>query len=285
MSKVAKIFVIVNLVFAIIYVGVNASLLAKQEHFKYQFLKETALRQQENDENAATIKSLKDKVSARTNDYNTERERADNLDTQLQQQIAHHKSLDTKWNLLNGKYDSLEQGYKTLSGNLKDSRAEIKTLHTQLTDAKDTKDAALRRRDAAQDDLARIQKEHSDLTVVLGDLKKRHVKLAMENQQLKYTIRAVQERTGLVIDTPDWKMPPINGQIVGVSNKANIVVINRGEDDNVRIGFQFTIYRGKEYVAKMVIEKVYPNQAAGRVIEMSRRDKVLVGDKVATRIY
>lgn len=285
MSKVAKIFVIVNLVFAIVYVGVNASLLAKQQHFKYEYLKEKALHAQDNAEKDGEIKSLKEKVQARTTDYNVERERADNLATQLQQQTAMNKNLENKWNTLNSKYDSLEQRYQSLASELKDSRTEIDTLHRRLTESNDQKDAALRKRDQAQDDLARVMKEQSDLKVTLGDLKKRHVQLAMENQQLKYTLRAAQERTGISLTEATWKMPPIQGKVVGVSNKHNLVVINVGEDDQVKVGFEFTIYRGKEYVAKMVVEKVYPNQAAGRVIEMSQKDKVVVGDSVATRIY
>jgi hypothetical protein len=86
---------------------------------------------------------------------------------------------------------------------------------------------------------------------------------------------------------PPWgivEIPAIAGKVVGVSNRHNLVVINVGEDDGVQIGFQFTVYRRTEYVAKLVVEKVYPNQAAGRIVESSVRDKVLVGDKVATKI-
>ena len=66
MSKVAKIFVIVNLVLAIIYVGVNASLLAKQEHFKYLYHKEKMTKERMEAEKDAEIKKLNDRVDART---------------------------------------------------------------------------------------------------------------------------------------------------------------------------------------------------------------------------
>ncbi len=285
MSKVAKIFVIIILVFAIIYVGVNASLLAKQEHFKFLYLKEVEVHKKDNADKDAEIKLQKDKVASMTGNYNTERERADNLETQLNTQISNNKNLETKWDQLNANYTSLEQRYQTLSTELKDSREEIKTLQAANTDAKNKLDAALKRRDQAQDDLARLQKESSDLKIVLDDLKKRHVELAMKNQELKFTLNGIQEKIKVPIEDINNKMPNISGQVVGVSNKHNLVVINKGEEDSVQVGFTFTIFRGNEYVAKMVIEKVFPNQAAGRVLDMSKKDKVLVGDKVATKIY
>ncbi len=285
MSKVAKIFVVVNLVFALVYVGVNASLLAKQEHFKYLYLKEKSLHEKDNTDKDAEIKAQKDKVGQMTTSYNTERERADNLETQLQTQMQTNSNLETKWNQLNNNYNSLEQRYQTLSTELKDSREEIKSLQAELVTSKTNLDSALKRRDQAQDDLARIQKESGDLKLVLDDLKKRHVELAMKNQELRFTLNGIQEKIKLPVEDIIDKMPQISGQIVGVSTKHDLVVINRGEEDQVQVGFTFTIFRGSEYVAKMVVEKVYPNQAAGRVLPMTKKDKVLVGDKVATKIY
>ena len=286
MSKVAKIFVIVILVFAIIYVGLNASLLAKQEHWKYQFNKEKQAKIKMKEELDAKVTAAEEKRDTYKSAMNRALEDKDKADTLLNKQVTINTNLEKKWDTLNANYTSLEQRYNTLAEELKSSRNEIKSLHTQLTEAKDSLDAALKRRDQAQDDLARVQKAEGDLKLVLNDLKKRHVGLAMENEQLKFLVARVQEQTGLPIAKLAGRgLPAISGAVAGVSNKHNLVVINVGEDDGVHVGFEFTIFRGKEYVAKMVIEKVYPNQAAGRIIPMTQKDKVLVGDKVATKVY
>jgi outer membrane murein-binding lipoprotein Lpp len=196
-----------------------------------------------------------------------------------------NKNLEEKWNTLNSNYTSLEQRFQTLTTELKDSREEIDTLHSNLTEAKTKLDNALKLRDQAQDDLARCQKNLSDLKMVLGDLRKKHVELASKNQQLQFTLNAVQEQIKIPIADFLTKVPNIQGAVVGVSSKHPIVIINVGEDDGVHIGFQFTVFRGREYVGKIVIEKVYPNQAAGRILEMYLKDKILVGDKVATKVH
>jgi hypothetical protein len=69
-----------------------------------------------------------------------------------------------------------------------------------------------------------------------------------------------------------------------VSTKINLLVISVGEEDGVVVGFEFTIYRGSTYVGKMVVEKVYPKQAAGRWIQEKTKDKILPGDSVTTKV-
>ncbi len=85
-----------------------------------------------------------------------------------------------------------------------------------------------------------------------------------------------------VAPLPSGPMPEISGAIVGVSDRLDLVVINRGEDDGVRIGFLFTVYRGSGYVARMAVEKVYPNQAVGRIVPGSGRDEPKPGDQATT---
>ncbi|MCU0722980.1 MAG: hypothetical protein MUC63_05100, partial [Planctomycetes bacterium] len=58
-----------------------------------------------------------------------------------------------------------------------------------------------------------------------------------------------------------------------------------GEEDGVKPGFEFTIYRGNTYVGKMVVEKTYPRQAAGRVVLEKTKDKVQPGDIVTTQVF
>jgi hypothetical protein len=76
----------------------------------------------------------------------------------------------------------------------------------------------------------------------------------------------------------------IDGTIIGVSTKRNLVVINVGEDDGVRIGYTFTIYRDKSYVGKLVVEKIYPRQAACRILKDMTKGKVEAGDQVSTQV-
>jgi hypothetical protein len=82
-----------------------------------------------------------------------------------------------------------------------------------------------------------------------------------------------------------FEPPKIDGSVVGVSSRVNLLVIDVGENDGVCIGFEFTIKRKGNAIGKLVVEKVYPRQAACRVILDQTKGKVRKGDKVNTTVY
>jgi hypothetical protein len=58
----------------------------------------------------------------------------------------------------------------------------------------------------------------------------------------------------------------IVGKVTEVANEIGLVVISVGTEDGVREGDQFTVYRGRDFVSKIVIEKVDHKWAAGKVV-------------------
>jgi hypothetical protein len=138
----------------------------------------------------------------------------------------------------------------------------------------------------ASTEVERLRKENRDLRAMLDELGKRLVEAEK---------RAAERNPPAWIDPP-WSggpppgfteyppIPKIDGRVVGVSTKLPLLVISVGEEDGVKVGFEFTIYRGNTYVGKMVVEKVYPHQAVGRWIQEKTKDKILPGDSVTTKI-
>ena len=62
----------------------------------------------------------------------------------------------------------------------------------------------------------------------------------------------------------------------------NLVAINVGRFKGVKVGMIFVIHRGDEYVAKLQIDQVELDQAAGVIVD--RKSPVKVGDKVINRL-
>ncbi|MHC5038418.1 MAG: hypothetical protein ACYTHM_13985 [Planctomycetota bacterium] len=285
MSTVAKIFVVLNLVFALIYAGVAATLLQKQEHWKYRY-------EIEKQEHGLTKRTLQDKVDELTNKNDTLikevdswRNKVDALETANQQLKDDNINIEKKWNEMKANYDSLNEKYKALAEDLTEVQKQKDELQRQLNQANEEKADAVHRMDQSIDDRQRLQQQLEDMKVNLGNLQRRHVDLAKKKAELEWLIAQVQEKVGVEVLKGLITPPKIDGSIIGVSGRVNLVVINVGEDDGVRVGFEFTIYRGNSYVGKMVVEKVYPRQAAGRVMLNMSKDKVQQGDKVSTHVY
>ena len=69
---------------------------------------------------------------------------------------------------------------------------------------------------------------------------------------------------------------PIRGQITELAD--DLVAISVGSSSGVRKGMTFIIYRGGEYLGKLVVEMVEPDRAGGRIT--TRVGQIQVGDYV-----
>ena len=140
-------------------------------------------------------------------------------------------------------------------------------------------------KDPAFAEVEHLRKENRDLKAAHEDLKKRHAELAKKLAECEREFEKERERNGFPLPPPEEvRIPKIDGRVVGVSTKINLLVISVGEEEGVKVGFEFTIYRGNTYVGKMVVEKVYPHQAAGHWVQEKTKDKILPGDSVTTKI-
>jgi len=286
MSTVAKIFVVLNLVFALIYAGVAATLLQKQEHWKYNFEKEVLAHGKTKKTLEDQLTTEREKNATLVKEVDSWRNKCDAVETQLETNKNDLINVEKKWEEMKGNLDSLVQKYEQLAAELSEVQKQKDELQQQLNQTLAEKDDAIHRMDQSIDDRQRLQQQLEDLKVDLGSLRQRHVDLAKKKAELEWIIVAIQDKLGIGIMKGVLKnVPQINGNVVGVSNRVNLVVISVGEEDGVRVGFEFTIYRGSSYVGKLVVEKVFPRQAAARIILDKTKDRVQAGDKVSTHVY
>ena len=70
---------------------------------------------------------------------------------------------------------------------------------------------------------------------------------------------------------------PIRGEITQV--EGNYANINIGESSGVVSGMTFMVHRGARFVAELVVDRVWPKQAGGKL--RTKQDEVRAGDAVA----
>ena len=94
---------------------------------------------------------------------------------------------------------------------------------------------------AAQEEFHKItyRQQAKDLTSQLGDVQEQLF-------QAQIRLRAYSDTYGPL--DPLQAIPVIEGKIVGVGDDHETVVINRGEKDQVKIGYIFNIRREEVYV-------------------------------------
>ena len=79
-------------------------------------------------------------------------------------------------------------------------------------------------------------------------------------------------------------MKAVEGRVQAVDNAMDIFVISVGSKDDVKVGYEFTVYRGNKYVSTIVVDEVFPNHAACKTKAGLKKLDVKEGDEVATRL-
>jgi hypothetical protein len=78
-------------------------------------------------------------------------------------------------------------------------------------------------------------------------------------------------------------VPKIDSKVAAVNPESNVVVISGGRDVGVEPGYEFTVFRGNEYVARIVIDKVEEDFSSGYSMKEIEKSPIRVGDDVTTK--
>ncbi len=279
-----KILAIGTLVLSIIYFGVTATLFSYRVNYKSLLEKEQQLHKATKQELQEEI----DKLKKESESWQTQFIQADTerqvLKDKVQMLNGLLKKNEEAFTTLSKDYSSLNKSYLTLTNKLEtlimektalenkfqaeqSQRIKFEGLYTQELE----KNLALSERQG------QIEQENAELSKML-------VEKTKESEDLKEKLQKVKE---LEIPIPDItiKKKSIDGFVTLVSNIVNLILISVGQEQDVEVGDQFTVYRKDKYIGKIVIEKVWRDGAAGRSIKEVEKEKIQPGDRVTTRIF
>jgi hypothetical protein len=129
---------------------------------------------------------------------------------------------------------------------------------------------------------SRVLELTSNNTILTDQVRNLQEKLYAAEQQ---TLRAAQARApqrasgtaaGGVVPASVSLPSPIQGQVVSVDG--NYASINVGQSSGVTQGMTFMVHRGPSFLADIVVDRVWPDQAGGKL--RSVQDEIRTGDSV-----
>ena len=157
---------------------------------------------------------------------------------------------------------------------LRAAQAQVQALARALQDAV-AKNSAFRRQLAqSRERLAAAEKQIQKLAEDLGRIQQM---LAKAGQDAAVATRPVEPRARA--DREHRR-----GKVTAVDNALGLVIINRGARHGVKRGTQFIVFRGSEYIGKIIIEEVFPDVSAGRYLNKDKKGDARPGDTVASAI-
>jgi len=267
MSILARVFVIIIFVCAILFVGVNATLWHHQRDWRESFHKIRHDYQELVAYHHVQVKALREVLENRDSLI---RER--NISIQELQKSIRSLAADLATAVANyatTKQDmvSLLNDHTTVLAILSGKDNTIRTLTQERDNYKDRFQKAFDQKTTVEIQVARLQQIKGDLERKLNDLR---IAYADTREQLneKELVIATLIQMGIPVNVLVTSMPapPIDAKVVAVQEDVNLVLISAGADDGVKVGYEFSIYSGESFVAKVIVEKVLKDVSGCRIL-------------------
>ncbi len=290
MSLAGKIFAVISLVAAVFYAGITAALMSLQENYMEKFEHEKAAHDLSK-QNAATEKKsterqwdqTKGELKRANESITTLRGQRDDNESGWRAAAALNKlamavigDQEDQIALLNTRNDRYNEDLKTIRGEADKKQARIDELDTKYKEL-------LANRDALQDLLTTTQ---NSLTNATTEVKKLTDDLTTANDILnRIKERDPEAYAGFLKPVAEVRVKEvIRGKVTGVDKSLGLVIINIGQRHKVQKGYAFIVFRGDQYIGKVVVDEVFPDMAASHYDKPSMKDNVEVGDDVTTRL-
>jgi peptidoglycan hydrolase CwlO-like protein len=282
MSLFAKIMVIVNLVLAVMFLAAAGTLHGAAESYKKQFTTVKASSE-------AEISKLNSQIS--TKDKEIENKGAEQKASELRATAAEatqktlnegNAALMSENHRLRAEMEKLQASLGDLAKSVQDQAGLIKDQSDKLATSDAERKAALDENSSLKENLARetARAEDAEKSVAAGEEKAK--KMADELDRLGTQVTAYVKTFG-PLGAP-YTQKAVNGVVSAADAKSDVYVVNVGSEDGVAMGYEFTVFRGSEYVSTIVIDTVYPKYSCGRTRPGSKKSDVKNGDSVATKL-
>jgi len=276
MNTTLKVFVILTLLMAILFAGVQMTLYANRENWKRRWNEETKeLGQELKSTSQRLLNESAEKVKAQNtvamlegtiSDMQKEEKKKDATISEKDKEIQSLQLIDNK---LREDVAARDEKIATLSSTLEGvrtrntelqhiasvARGVAHQLNLKLAEVEDDLHNATTALDKARQDIAALTKDANDNKAKLALVRERHPKVwdEVSNENASHTF--VQGIVAAVNTNPQGQQ--------------DLVMLTIGKDEGIEEGMEFIVFRGNQYIVKVRAEKVLNDMVACRVIPES----------------
>ena len=281
----AKLLTLIILVLSIAFAAMSTVIFAKRQDFRTLYadeqLDKAAIQQrlegerdaalQERDQKAADLALAKAQVDDQVREN-------DSIKAELDQRRLDGEQIKGEMAALVDTYAKVADSNKALT----ERNSQLLTENGTVTNENRDLIAKLGDERTRANDLEKL---NADLTTDRDGLK---VSLASANETIQMNEEVFAELARNQIEARPIidkivKLPDIKGKIASVDEENHLVVLNVGESQGVRKNFNFTVFRGDKFVAKVNVLQTYADYCAAQVV--TQKLPIELGDNAWTRLY
>lgn len=278
MSGLAKVFLVINLVLALLFLGTSATLFGVRKDFKEQSEELTKLYKGNFDKQKEDIEKLAEKVQLYANVIAVQNADIVNSDT-LKKDLARKLSdAEAKLSVATSDNTTKQASLDKLTAQLSQVTQETQALASRVQQSEDARTKAVDDRREAVADRNRQFLEYVALQDTIGTLQREVSDLRDENDTLKTRIE-VWVKQGMDVGTP---FPDIAAKVLTVQGK-KLVILSVGSDDKVVEGMVFIVHRDGKYLGDVKIVNVYKDMSGAEVVHVVNGAEIKEGDDAKTK--
>lgn len=285
MSPIGKIFVVLNLIFSLVILGVLGGILSKSEEYKTKYDSKSAELDTEMENWNQERSDLVVQIEGHKNDKAAMQQRLDDLDVINKNLTNDNDSLKVDNQQLRDDISKLQGDYQKFTASLNELHSHNQQLIAKNEELTAARTAAVDAQRAAQEDSARFEAQVRSLTSTVDQLKTQIADLEGISNELSAQIEAAVQ-SGFDIASVR-AAPQIDAVIQNVNHGLDLVVLSVGADDGVERGTTFIVHADGSYKGKVVVEDVYPDNCSARILRpegLSMPGDISVMDKATTRL-
>ncbi len=284
MSSIGKIFVVLNLVFSLVVLGVVGAILAKSNEFKGKLDTETASHKSDVDNAAKEKATLSGDIARLQADKRGNEEKIAGLDAQVKSLEGDKAKLSADIDTLRGDMSKLQADYQKFTSTLAQVTTHNEALTKENGEMREAKHAAEAKQNAAEQDLARANQSIETMKSETEQLKKQIEECEAQKGDLAGQIEAAIQ-AGFDISKVRAQ-PAIDAVVQSVNHQLNLVVLSVGSDVGVTKGMKFSIHGGGQFKGEVVVDNVYPDNCSAHILPNVKGTEAGIAnnDKATTRL-
>lgn len=285
MSSVGKILVVVNLVLSLLVLGsLGALLQASKATADDNAALQQQLDQAQSDfesqlsEKDAEIRALNGDKTQLENDKTDLEVRAEKAEQDLNSARSDFQDLNTSLTKLSASFDQQAEALTAKDQRIADLQDSNDDLRRQTGDAQDGERAAVSARRDAEDRVAALERQIAQKDDELADAMAR----AHEAELLVDLAKEAGFNPASMLG-----MPSIEGMVAQVDNDYGFVIIDKGSNDNVEMGFTFDIYRpgaNGGYLGQVKVDDVHADYCTATIVTLAPDRAIQRSDLATTRL-
>ncbi|MED5331011.1 MAG: hypothetical protein VX916_06935 [Planctomycetota bacterium] len=264
MTTIGKIFVVANLVLAMVILGSAGSLLNSQQVTRADVERETeradkaeAALDEESSGFAARERGLKSEVASLVDSNESLEVNVQTLQRNNDSLEIDNQQLRDDITKINTSLSALQQDLSNVTQRNNDLVDGNEELRTEAMNAKEQGRQAETARRSAEDTLTKVRADLEEQGIVLIDTQ---AELKDSKNLLEVAKSAGFDASAIVAS------PSIEANVASVDLEYGFVILDKGSNSEVQRGYTFEIYQGGAYKGRVQVDEVYADYCTAKIV-------------------